>query len=125
MRVVLPIESDWRCFVGEPHNAVWMRVQQIAIEGMGEMQRELGDYFSATQNGRYTSPRVAEALAKLAADGIAGIGQSSWGPTGFALVESASRAAGIEAEFKAHAAFSGLQFRSVAGANHGAEISIT
>jgi beta-ribofuranosylaminobenzene 5'-phosphate synthase len=92
---------------------------------LGEMQRELGDYFSGAQNGRYTSPRVAEALAKLAADGIAGIGQSSWGPTGFALVESAARAAGIEAELKAHAAFSGLQFRSVAGANHGAEISIT
>jgi beta-ribofuranosylaminobenzene 5'-phosphate synthase len=92
---------------------------------VGEIQRELGDYFGNAQNGRYTSQRVADALAMVAAHGITGIGQSSWGPTGFALVESASRAAAIEADLKRNAALGELRFRIVAGANRGADVSVT
>jgi beta-ribofuranosylaminobenzene 5'-phosphate synthase len=91
---------------------------------VGEMQRELGDYFSSAQKGRYTSQRVADALALVAANGSTGIGQSSWGPTGFALVESASGAATIEADLMRSVALGELQFRVVAGANRGAAISV-
>ncbi len=35
---------------------------------------------------------VARALARLEAAGIEGVGQSSWGPTGFALLPSAAEA---------------------------------
>ena len=92
-----------------------------ASEALGTIQAKLGDYFSPAQNGRYSSPSVAAALGWLGDQGIVGVGQSSWGPTGFALVESAGRA-------NALAAALGRRFgpvltnRVVAGLNHGAVI---
>lgn len=96
-----------------------------ASSALGEIQERLGDYFSATQNGRYSSPDVAEALAWLHGQGIIGIGQSSWGPTGFALLASAAQA---EAVAKAAGARFGdarkLDFRIVGGRNRGADITL-
>jgi len=89
---------------------------------LGAIQVGLGDYFAAAQHGRYSSPDVGAALATFAAAGIAGIGQSSWGPTGFALVESATRAEALAADLAADRRFAALSFRVVAAANRGAEI---
>jgi len=83
-----------------PALAVLLRVmpalaeQDIASfgEGIGEIQRTVGDYFAAAQGGRFSSPGVAEVLAWLEANGVAGVGQSSWGPTGFGIVGSEVRA---------------------------------
>src|SRR5579859_3864673 len=55
---------------------------------IGEISARVGDYFAPVQGGRFASPRVSRALAWLREQGFAGIGQSSWGPTGFALVSS-------------------------------------
>jgi beta-RFAP synthase len=92
---------------------------------LGEIQERLGDYFSAAQNGRYSSPGVAEALAWLHSQGIIGIGQSSWGPTGFALLESAAQAAAVA---KAAGARFGaprrLDFHIVGARNRGADITL-
>ena len=52
------------------------------------LQASVGDHFAPAQGGRFTSPRVSAALEFLAAHGAVGIGQSSWGPTGFCLVEN-------------------------------------
>lgn len=61
------------------------------IEAFGsvitELQRTVGDHFAPAQGGRFTSPRVQAALEFLASEGAVGIGQSSWGPTGFCLVD--------------------------------------
>jgi beta-ribofuranosylaminobenzene 5'-phosphate synthase len=93
---------------------------------LGAIQSELGDYFSSVQHGRYSSPAVGAALDWVAAQGIAGIGQSSWGPTGFALVESDARAATLVAALDERFGRGGeLGFRVVAGLNRGAEFSIT
>ena len=67
------------------------------IAGFGsaikEMQMLIGDYFAAIQGGsRFSSPDVAAALAALEDEGAYGIGQSSWGPTGFAFAPSAEEA---------------------------------
>jgi beta-RFAP synthase len=92
---------------------------------LGEIQQRLGDYFSVAQNGRYSSPDVAEALAWLHGQGILGIGQSSWGPTGFALLESAAHAdAVVKALGARFAAPRKLEFRSVGGRNRGADITV-
>jgi beta-RFAP synthase len=61
-------------------------------DGIGEIQRTVGDYFAAAQGGRFGSPAVAEVLAWLEANGVPGVGQSSWGPTGFGIVDSEVRA---------------------------------
>jgi len=52
---------------------------------ISEIQMLVGDHFAPLQGGRYASPRVAKILPRLQDLGATGIGQSSWGPTGFAL----------------------------------------
>jgi beta-RFAP synthase len=96
-----------------------------ASSALGEIQERLGDYFSAVQNGRYSSPGVAEALAWLHAQGILGIGQSSWGPTGFALLDSAAHAEAVaKAARDRFGARHNLEFRIVGGRNRGADITV-
>jgi beta-ribofuranosylaminobenzene 5'-phosphate synthase len=91
---------------------------------LGEIQERLGDYFSAAQNGRYSSPGVAEALAWLKGQGILGIGQSSWGPTGFALLSSLAQAEAVAKAASARFAAHHLDFRVVGGRNRGADITL-
>lgn len=50
------------------------------------LQRTVGDHFAPAQGGRYASPLVSEVLVWLESEGAAGVGQSSWGPTGFAIL---------------------------------------
>jgi beta-RFAP synthase len=58
-------------------------------EAVRHVQAVLGDYFAPAQGGaRYTSPRVATIMELLERLGAKGIGQSSWGPTGFAFAGS-------------------------------------
>jgi beta-ribofuranosylaminobenzene 5'-phosphate synthase len=96
-----------------------------ASSALGEMQERLGDHFSAAQNGRYSSPAVAEALAWLKGEGILGLGQSSWGPTGFALLESAARAEAVAKAARGRfGAPLGLDFRIVGARNRGADVTV-
>jgi beta-RFAP synthase len=97
------------------------------IAGFGsaikEMQVLLGDYFAAIQGGsRFSSPDVAAALAALEDEGAYGIGQSSWGPTGFAFAPSAEEASRLVESIYRHPRYRDLDIRSVAGLNRGAHI---
>jgi beta-RFAP synthase len=89
---------------------------------IAELQQRLGDYFSAAQGGsRFTSPQVAASLDLLTREGAYGIGQSSWGPTGFAFAASqveANRLVNIAREHD-----EGLDIRVCKGLNRGAEIT--
>ena len=87
---------------------------------IGEIQAAVGDHFAQAQGGRFTSSAVADALAWLHGQGISGLGQSSWGPTGFALIE-ATTAPSVAAE--AARRFTDLGVELVAGRNHGAEVT--
>ena len=58
---------------------------QVFGQAISEIQQRVGGYFAPLQGGRFTSPAVAEALEWALSQGAAGVGQSSWGPTGFAL----------------------------------------
>jgi beta-ribofuranosylaminobenzene 5'-phosphate synthase len=57
-----------------------------------ELQERIGDHFAPVQGGRFASPAVTQTLAWLRSQGVAGVGQSSWGPTGFGLCESQQQA---------------------------------
>lgn len=62
-------------------------------EAIQALQAMTGDYFAPAQGGsRYTSPRVASALNLLKENGVYCFGQSSWGPTGFAVFENQTQA---------------------------------
>src|SRR5580698_9262844 len=55
-------------------------------EGVARIQEIVGDHFAPAQGGgRFTSKPVSRVAARLKALGAHGIGQSSWGPTGFAF----------------------------------------
>ena len=57
--------------------------------GVSEIQRILGRHFSLAQGGgQFSSPAVGRLMAFLHENAGAGIGQSSWGPTGFAFFAS-------------------------------------
>lgn len=60
-----------------------------AIQTIQEM---VGDYFADVQGGRYSSSIVSNALSWFKEHGAAGVGQSSWGPTGFALFANETQA---------------------------------
>jgi beta-RFAP synthase len=92
---------------------------------VGEIQRRVGDHFAPAQGARFTSPAVSEALAWLEAQGIEGVGQSSWGPTGFALLESEARAAALREEAERRFGRAGLRFLVARGRNRGAEVAVT
>ena len=49
------------------------------------IQQLAGEYFADMQGGIYNSPVVESVLNFLLKQGAAGVGQSSWGPTGFAI----------------------------------------
>jgi beta-RFAP synthase len=90
-----------------------------------EIQIRLGDYFASAQGGsRFTSPAVAAVLEALDNSGARGIGQSSWGPTGFAFAASPEDAARLAAIAKRHPSARGLDIRICSGLNRGAEIVV-
>jgi beta-RFAP synthase len=61
-----------------------------------EIQNHMGEQFAAHQGGPYTSD-CGRAIAEFAlARGAAGVGQSSWGPTVFALVRGRGAADDLE-----------------------------
>jgi beta-RFAP synthase len=90
---------------------------------VGEIQRRVGDHFAAFQGGRFTSADVAEALFVIQAAGVPGVGQSSWGPTGFAVFGSATQAEAVAQDLRSRFADRpNLLFDVVRGANDGAVI---
>ena len=91
---------------------------------INELQQIVGDYFSAAQGGRYASPRVAETLAWLPYEGVACVGQSSWGPTGFAVVDSHAKATELAQAGRARSSEDArLRFVVCRGRNRGHEIT--
>ena len=88
-----------------------------------DMQLLLGDHFAPMQGGRrFTSPEVGACLDALGRAGAHGVGQSSWGPTGFAFTSSAAEAdrlAGLARQSHGK----GLDIRVCTGLNRGADIT--
>jgi beta-RFAP synthase len=88
-----------------------------------EVQAHVGDHFARAQGGRYASRNVAGVLDLLARNGVAGYGQSSWGPTGFAFAASQAEARRLARIAAPLASSSGLEMRIVKGRNRGAVIA--
>lgn len=88
--------------------------------GITTIQERIGDYFAPHQGGRYASAAVAEVLQAVAARGVSGYGQSSWGPTGFALMPSEHEAQQLVASLERPGR---LRFVIAKGRNEGASVS--
>ena len=104
--------------------------------GINRVQQLLGNHFAPAQGGAYTSVAVGRIVQFIADAGRelrgadqslehgAAIGQSSWGPTGFAILPSqASAEAAVHALRAARLLEPGLTVSIVAGINRGAALS--
>jgi beta-ribofuranosylaminobenzene 5'-phosphate synthase len=89
---------------------------------IGHLQARMGSYFSPSQGGPYSSARVSETLDWLRRQGLTGVGQSSWGPTGFAFVASEAEGNTLLAKLRAGSGGPGLKFDLARGRNDGAII---
>ncbi len=111
---------------------VLMRVLPGAIErdfepfaeGVSVIQRLVGSHFAPAQGGSmYTSPAVERVIEWIAARQAAAVGQSSWGPTGFAIlpgIDAAEQA--VSAARDAGVVDPALRILVVGGRNRGAQI---
>ncbi len=95
--------------------------------GINELQLRLGEHFAPAQGGSaWTSPAVGRFMEWLRTrhGHAAAIGQSSWGPTGFACVPSAAAAQQLIAAARAEGVVdAALELHIVAGRNHGAVLT--
>ena len=89
-----------------------------AIERIQEI---VGAYFAPAQGGAaQTSAAVAEMLGALRRHGAKGIGQSSWGPTGFAFAADEGEAQRLRDLMRGEAAALGVDIAICKGLNRGA-----
>lgn len=94
---------------GELCRLVLMQVLPAMVEAdirafgaaVTQIQRRVGDYFAPVQGGRYTSSAVSEVLSWCERERVYGIGQSSWGPTGFGFCESEAQAEAVRNQLAA------------------------
>lgn len=112
------------CIVRQALPAIECRDFASFSEAVGHLQKAMGAYFAPLQGGPFTSKRVEAVIERLRAKGIAGLGQSSWGPTGFAFAPSRPEAENL-LQMAQKADDSGvLQFRLANARNAGAEIAL-
>jgi beta-ribofuranosylaminobenzene 5'-phosphate synthase len=92
-------------------------------DAITRLQEIAGDYFAPAQGGKpYASAAVAQVMDELRLHGARGIGQSSWGPTGFAFAADAREAQRLCGTVQAMAAASGLELVICKGVNHGVRV---
>lgn len=89
-----------------------------------EIQDVVGSHFATEQGGGIWSSRnVGRLIGKMGQAGAHGLGQSSWGPTGFAFVENQDAANKLFHTLGEEARSLGLEILIVRGRNSGAHIS--
>lgn len=87
-----------------------------------ELQSHVGDYFAPAQGGRYASLQVGAVLQYLQSMGVACFGQSSWGPTGFAVFENEVEAEKHLQQLRMTFLDSNLTWKICRARNSGAEL---
>jgi len=148
-RIVLAlplVASDWHGFREQrafeqlasepPHASITERLCRLVLLGLlpalveadlesfGEALYEFnvlaGEVFAPVQGGTYASPRVAELVAFLRQEGVRGAGQSSWGPSVFAVLDE-DRAANLAVRLRRRFDLPDASVLSVCPCNHGAQ----
>lgn len=82
-----------------------------------------GECFAEVQQGIYASPAIVELVAWLRSEGVGGVGQSSWGPTVFALFPDSESASQMQAKFSTQSRAQNYDVLGTAVSNEGAVLS--
>ena len=92
-------------------------------EALYDFNARVGEAFAPVQGGVYAGPRVAECVEFLRGEGVRGVGQSSWGPTVFAVVGDEDRAAELVRRLSARFGLGPAEVWSTAASGTGAHIA--
>ncbi|NOY30048.1 MAG: beta-RFAP synthase [Planctomycetes bacterium] len=83
-----------------------------------------GECFAAAQGGPFASPEIAELIETVRKLGIPGVGQSSWGPTVFAIAKDESSAKALVGQLGQHADIQHCHIAICQANNSGATVHI-
>lgn len=89
-------------------------------EAMYDFGIRVGEFFSGVQGGVFSNARMTEWAAVMRRRGIAGIAQTSWGPTVAALCPNEATAGQVVAEFTNDPNWQDCQFQLASPLNRGA-----
>jgi beta-ribofuranosylaminobenzene 5'-phosphate synthase len=90
-------------------------------EALYDFNRRVGEMFRPLQGGVYSSSQTAAAVEFVRQEGIAGVGQSSWGPAVFAVV-AADQTAQLARRLSARFGDALTEVVETAAANQGAAV---
>ncbi|HVS38804.1 MAG TPA: beta-ribofuranosylaminobenzene 5'-phosphate synthase family protein [Gemmataceae bacterium] len=97
------------------------------LEAFGEclydFNARVGEAFAAVQGGVYADARTADCAAFLRGEGVRGVGQSSWGPTVFAVVGDEDRASQLRHQLARRFGLESAAAWTTAACNHGADVT--
>jgi len=102
-------------------NTDWHRFSQ-AIYDYGH---EAGECFAAVQGGPFASPEIAKLVHTVRELGVPGVGQSSWGPTVFAITTDWQSAENLVGQLQQHPHCEQYQFAITQANNSGARVVTT
>jgi beta-RFAP synthase len=91
-------------------------------EAMHDFNTLAGEAFAEVQGGVYASKAVAELVDFIRRQGIAGVGQSSWGPAVFAIVADPDRAKGLARQIQEQFALEPSRVFTTAARNQAAVV---
>lgn len=83
-----------------------------------------GNCFVAVQGGPFASERIEAIAQAIRSLGVAGVGQSSWGPTVFALLPDHASAAQLAADLGRRPEAAGASITTSATCNRGARVVV-
>ena len=86
---------------------------------IGKLQKIVGTHFSPIQGGVYSNPDIANIMSYVEKKGFMGVGQSSWGPTGFILTDSDTAAHKLTKDIRQNFLCKDLQIEIIQGRNKG------
>jgi beta-RFAP synthase len=89
-------------------------------EALYEFNRRVGETFAVVQGSCYATAQVEDVVNYLRRQDVRGTGQSSWGPTVFALVEDEQRANALAQDLRQRYALNAAEVITTAACNRGA-----
>jgi beta-RFAP synthase len=95
---------------------------ELFSRGLYEYGRLAGMCFSEVQGGPYNGPQLTELVDAIRSLGVIGVGQSSWGPTIFALLANESQAADFVQQIRRQPLTDGAKISITKVSNQGASI---
>ncbi len=93
-------------------------------QSLYDLEQVVGRCFKSVQGGQYASPYLGDIVSFIREQGVAGVGQSSWGPTLYAITGSESDASQLKAAIQKRFELDDDEVQITAADNSGAQIGV-